>query len=258
MLTKRIIPCLDCDLSIPEGRVVKGKKFNNLIYAGRPEILAEKYYKEGADEIVFLDITASYEKRRTMVDVIEKTAENVFVPLTVGGGIKSIDDINKILNAGADKVAINTYAVKNPEFIKNAAKIFGSQCIVIAIDAKKTDKTKSNYEVFIYGGRQETGIDAVEWAERCEELGAGEILLTSMDRDGTKEGFELNLTKKISEILDIPVIASGGVGNPMHIYDVFKKTKASAALAASIFHFNEYPIPVVKKFLKEHNISVRI
>ncbi len=258
MLTKRIIPCLDCDLSVPEGRVVKGRKFKDIIYAGRPEILAEKYYKEGADEIVFLDITASYEKRRTMIDVIEKTAKNVFVPLTVGGGIKSIDDINKILNAGADKVAINTYAVKNPEFIKNAAKIFGSQCIVVAIDAKKTNKTKSNYEVFIYGGRQETGIDVVEWAKKCEELNAGEILLTSIDRDGTKEGFELNLTKKISEILDIPVIASGGVGNPEHIYDVFKKTKASAALAASIFHFNEYPIPVVKKYLKEKGINVRL
>ncbi len=258
MLTKRIIPCLDCDLSIPEGRVVKGKKFKNIIYAGIPEILAEKYYKEGADEIVFLDITASYEKRRTMIDVIEKTAENVFVPLTVGGGIKSIEDINKILNVGADKVAINTSAIKNPEFIKESSKIFGSQCIVIAIDAKKTGRTKSGYEIYIYGGRQETGIDAVEWAERCEQSGAGEILLTSMDKDGTKEGFELNLTGKISEILDIPVIASGGVGNPEHIYKVFKKTNASAALAASIFHFDEYPIPVVKKFLKEHKINVRI
>ncbi len=258
MLTKRIIPCLDCDLSIPEGRVVKGKKFKNIIYAGIPEILAEKYYKDGADEIVFLDITASYEKRRTMTDVIERTAESVFVPLTVGGGIRTTEDINKILNVGADKVAVNTFAIKNPEFIKQASKIFGSQCIVIAIDAKKTGKTKSSYEVFIYGGRQETGIDAVEWAERCEQLGAGEILLTSMDKDGTKEGFELNLTEKISEILSIPVIASGGVGNPEHIYEVFKKTKASAALAASIFHFDEYPIQVVKKFLKEKGINVRV
>ncbi len=258
MLTKRIIPCLDCDLSIPEGRVVKGKKFKDIIYAGIPEILADKYYKDGADEIVFLDITASYEKRRTMVEVIEKTAESVFVPLTVGGGIKTIEDINKILNVGADKIAINTHAIKNPEFIKQSSKIFGSQCIVIAVDAKKTGKTKSGYEIYIYGGRRETGIDAVEWAERCEQMGAGEILLTSMDRDGTKEGFELNLTGKISEILSIPVIASGGVGNPEHIYEVFKKTKVSAALAASIFHFDEYPIPIVKKFLKEKGINVRI
>lgn len=258
MLTKRIIPCLDCDLSIPEGRVVKGKKFKDIIYAGKPEILAEKYYKDGADEIVFLDITASYEKRRTMTEVIEKTAERVFVPLTVGGGIKSVEDINKNLNVGADKVAVNTHAVKNPEFINLSSKIFGSQCIVIAIDAKKTNKTKSNYEVFIYGGRLETGIDAVEWAEQCEHLGAGEILLTSMDKDGTKEGFEINLTEKISEILNIPVIASGGVGNPNHIYEVFKKTKASAALAASIFHFDEYPIPTVKKFLREKGINVRV
>lgn len=258
MLAKRIIPCLDCDLSIPEGRVVKGKKFKNIIYAGKPEILAEKYYNEGADEIVFLDITASYEKRRTMIDVIERTAKKVFVPLTVGGGIKNNEDINKILNVGADKVAINTNAVKNPSFIKEASKIFGSQCIVVAIDAKKTNKTKSGYEVFIYGGRQETGIDAIEWAKKCEELGAGEILLTSMDRDGTKEGFEINLTKKVSEILSIPVIASGGVGNPEHIYEVFEKTKASAALAASIFHFDEFPIPLVKKFLKEKGIEIRM
>lgn len=258
MLTKRIIPCLDCDLSILTGRVVKGKKFKDIIYAGRPEILAEKYYKGMADEIVFLDITASYEKRRTMTEVIEKTSERVFVPLTVGGGIKTIEDVNRNLNVGADKVAVNTHAIKNPEFIKESSKIFGSQCIVIAIDAKKTNKTKSGYEVFIYGGRQETGIDAVEWAEQCEQLGAGEILLTSMDKDGTKEGFEINLTEKISEILNIPVIASGGVGNPNHIYEVFKKTKASAALAASIFHFDEYPIPIVKKFLRERGISVRM
>lgn len=258
MLTKRIIPCLDCDLSIPEGRVVKGIKFKEIKYAGRPEILAEKYYKEGADEIVFLDITASYEKRRTMINVIEKTSEKVFIPLTVGGGIKSVEDINKILNAGADKVAINTSAVKNPKIIAESSKIFGSQCIVVAIDAKKTEKTASGYEVFIYGGREGTGIDAVEWAKKAESLGAGEILLTSMDKDGTKEGYDINLTKEISEKLTIPVIASGGVGSPEHIYEVFKKTKSEAALAASIFHFDEYPIPEVKKFLKEKGINVRI
>jgi len=258
MLTKRIIPCLDCDLSIPEGRVVKGVKFKEIKYAGRPETLAEKYYIDGADEIVFLDITASYEKRRTMISVIKETTEKVFIPLTVGGGIKKTEDIKEILNAGADKVAINTNAVKNPAIITESARIFGSQCIVTAIDAKKTGKTKSGYEVFIYGGREGTGIDAVEWAEKVQDLGSGEILLTSMDRDGTKKGYDINLTKEISEKLTIPVIASGGVGNPQHIYEVFKETQATAALAASIFHFNEYSIQKVKEFLKEKGINIRI
>ncbi len=255
MLTKRIIPCLDCDLSVPEGRVVKGIKFRKIRYAGKPEELAGRYYKEGADEIVFLDITASYERRETMLNVIEKTAEKVFVPLTVGGGIRNTGDMRKILNSGADKIAINTAAIKNPKLISDGAKRFGSQCIVVAIDAKKKD---NSWKCYIYGGREPTGIDTVEWAKRAERLGAGEILLTSMDRDGTKLGFDLELTKKISESVNIPVIASGGVGRLEHFYEAFTKGKADAALAASIFHFGEYSIPDVKKFLKGKGIPVRL
>ncbi len=258
MLTKRIIPCLDCDLSVPEGRVVKGIRFKQIKYAGIPWELAEKYSKEGADELVFLDITASHERRTTMIDVIEKTAEKVFIPLTVGGGIKTIGDIRKILNVGADKITVNTAAIKNPKLVSEGAKKFGSQCIVVAIDSKRTGKTKSGHGCYIYGGREPTGLDTLEWAKKVENLGAGEIMLTSMDRDGTKEGFDLELTKLVSESVSIPVIASGGVGNPQHILEAFTKGKADAALAASIFHYGEYPIKTVKKYLKNNNISVRL
>lgn len=258
MLTKRIIPCLDCDLSVPEGRVVKGVKFKKLRYAGKPWELAKRYYEEGADELVFLDITASYERRETMLHVIEKTAKNVFIPLTVGGGIRSCEDMRKLLNVGADKVTINTSAIKNLELIKEGSETFGSQCIVVAIDAKRTNRTKSGWECFIYGGRKATGLDAIEWAKKVEELGAGEILLTSMDRDGTKLGFDLELTKAVCDNVNIPVIASGGVGKPEHFYEVFSKTKADAALAASIFHFNEYSIMDIKKYLLKKGINVRV
>lgn len=258
MLTKRIIPCLDCDLSVPEGRVVKGIKFKQIRYAGVPWELARKYSQEGADELVFLDITASHERRETMVSVIEKTAEQVFIPLTVGGGIKSTGDMQKILRVGADKISVNTAAIKKPSIVKEGAKKFGSQCIVVAIDSKKTGKTKSGHECYIYGGRKETGMDTLDWARKVEKLGAGEILLTSMDRDGTKMGFDLELTKLVSENVGIPVIASGGVGNPRHILKAFTKGKADAALAASIFHFNEYSILEVKKYLRKNGVEVRI
>jgi len=258
MLAKRIIPCLDCDLSVPEGRVVKGVRFKEIRYAGVPWELAKRYGEEGADEIVFLDITASHDRRETMVHVIEKTAENVFIPLTVGGGIKTTDDIQRILRAGADKTSINTSAIKNPKLISEGSRRFGDQCIVVAIDSKRTGKTKSGSECYIYGGREPTGLDTLEWARRAQELGAGEILLTSMDRDGTKEGFDLELTKLISESVSIPVIASGGVGNPQHILEAFTKGKADAALAASIFHYNEYPIREVKKFLKDEGVEIRL
>lgn len=258
MLTKRIIPCLDCDLSVPQGRVVKGIKFKQIRYAGEPTELAERYSKEGADELVFLDITASHEARETMVDVIERTSEKVFIPLTVGGGINSNDAIQKALKAGADKVSINTAAIKKPKFVRQAAEKFGTQCIVVAMDSKRTGKTKSGHECSIYGGRKMTGVDTLEWAKKVEELGAGEILLTSMDRDGTKIGFDLELTRLISETVNIPVIASGGVGTPKHILEAFTKGKADAALAASIFHYGEYPIPVVKKYLAEKGIPVRL
>ncbi len=263
MLTKRIIPCLD----IKDGKVVKGINFQNLRYAGEPDILAEIYDKQGADEIVFLDITASIEKRKLLFDILEKTAEKVFIPLTVGGGISSIEDIEKVLRAGADKVSINTAAVKNPELVKNASKIFGSQCIVVAIDAKRNFNKKLGkhiindkywFEVYIYGGRKPTGIDAVEWAKTVEYLGAGEILLTSIDTDGTKRGFDIELTRIISENVSIPVIASGGAGELEHFYEVFTKTRASAALAASIFHYKNYTVKDVKEYLKRKGIPVRI
>jgi len=257
MLTKRIIPCLDCDLSVPEGRVVKGVKFKQIRYAGVPWELAEKYYKDGADELVFLDITASHERRETMIHVIEKTAEQVFIPLTVGGGIKTTDDMKKILRAGADKVSVNTSAVKNPQLVNEGAEKFGSQCIVVAVDSKRTGRTESGHECFIYGGRQPTGIDTLKWVREAESRGAGEILLTSMDRDGTKEGFDLELTRRVSESVSIPVIASGGVGNPEHILEAFTKGKADAALAASIFHYGEHPIPQVKAYLKQKGVPVR-
>lgn len=273
MLAKRIIPCLDCDLQVPHGRVVKGIEFKEIRYAGDPVELATQYYRDGADEIVFLDITASHERRETMADVIQATTENVFVPICVGGGIRKPQDYVNMLKAGADKCSTNTAAIKNPDLIDEASKIVGSQACVIGIDAKrryvhspskKQEKiileTKEGFCWFdcsIYGGRQFTGIDAISWAMECEDRGAGEILLTSMDRDGTKDGYDLELTRAISESVDIPVIASGGVGNPHHIYEAFQWGKADAALAASIFHFNEFPVPQVKDYLKQKGVNVR-
>ena len=253
MLAKRIIPCMD----IREGRVVKGVHFVNIKDAGDPVELAKEYNKQGADELVFLDINASHEKRKTTIDLVKKVAKEVFIPFTVGGGISTIDDIRATLNAGADKVSINTAAFENPKLIKEAAQKFGSQCIVLAIDAKKNEKMPSSYEVVIYGGRKGTGKDAVEWAKQGEKLGAGEILLTSMERDGTKLGFDLPITKKISESVNIPVIASGGVGELKHFVEAFKEGKADAALAASIFHYKEYTVKDIKNFLKEKGIVVR-
>lgn len=273
MLTKRIIPCLDVTLDETGGTVVKGVEFVDFKKAGSPIELAKKYNEQGADELVFLDITASHEGRSTMINVIEKTADEVFIPLTVGGGINSVEDIRQILRAGADKVSINTAAVKNPQIIKESSDIFGSQCIVAAIDCKRNFDVKQNldkvileledgtpvwYEVVIYGGRTPTSIDAVQWAKKMEDLGAGEILLTSMDKDGTYDGFDIPITCKLSEELDIPIIASGGVGNPEHIFEGFTKGKADAALAASIFHFNEYTVNDVKQYLKSKGVPVRL
>jgi cyclase len=257
MFAKRIIPCLDCDLAVPQGRVVKGVRFKQIRYAGEPAAMAAKYSREGADELVFLDITASHERRETMAHVIEKTSKEVFIPLTIGGGIKTNEDIQKMLKAGADKVSINTSAIKNPAFVSEASRKFGSQCIVVAIDSKNTGNTPSGHEASIFGGRQMTGIDTLEWARKAQELGAGEILLTSMDRDGVKTGYDLELTRIVSEAVKIPVIASGGVGEPKHILEAFTKGKADAALAASIFHFDEYPIPTVKQYLRTMGVCVR-
>ncbi len=250
MLAKRIIPCLD----VKDGRVVKGTKFLGLRDSGDPVEIAELYDRQGADELVFLDITASHEKRNIILDVVSHTAEEVFMPLTVGGGIRTIDDIRTLLNAGTDKVSINTTAVKDPDFINEASRRFGSQCIVVAIDAKRKG---DGWEVYINGGRTPTGKDAVKWAQEVESRGAGEILLTSMDCDGTKDGYDLELTRTISENLEIPVIASGGAGNLDHFYDVFTSGMADAALAASIFHFKEYEIITVKNFLADKGIIVR-
>jgi cyclase len=274
MLCHRIIPCLDCDLAFPEGRVVKGIEFKQIKYAGIPWQLAEKYYEDGADEIVFLDITASHEKRETMARVIEKTSEKVFVPLTVGGGIHDIKDARKVFNAGADKISINTAAVENPVIVNTLAMYFGSQACVVAIDAKRryvTDPEEAQnktivktpegpcwFECSIYGGRKFTGLDAVRWSLEAEERGAGEILLTSMDKDGTKEGYDIPLTKAINERVSIPVIASGGCGTPQHIYELFEKTQSSAALAASIFHYGTYTIRRVKESLEKSRLSVRL
>ncbi|MGB9629179.1 MAG: imidazole glycerol phosphate synthase subunit HisF [Thermodesulfobacteriota bacterium] len=251
MLAKRIIPCLD----VKEGRVVKGTQFVNLRDAGDPVENAVVYDEQGADEIAFLDITASYEKREILMDVVRRTAEEIFIPLTVGGGIKSLEDIRKLLKAGADKVSINTAAVKDPTFVQRASKRFGSQCIVIAIDAKRKGE---GWEVYTHGGRVPTGIDAIQWAKRMEELGAGEILLTSMDRDGTKDGYDIELTRTISESVGIPVIASGGVGTLEHLYEGLVIGRADAVLAASIFHYREYTIAQVKSYLKEKGVIVRI
>lgn len=251
MLAKRIIPCLD----VKDGRVVKGVNFVGLRDAGDPVEAAKFYNTQGADELVFLDITASCEKRKTIADVVERTAKCVFMPLTVGGGISSVEDFRTILGAGADKVAVNSAAVKDRELISRAADKFGSQCVVVAIDAKKTD---GGYHVFIHGGRTDTGLDAPEWAKTVQKLGAGEILLTSMDADGTKNGFDIPLTKLISESVSIPVIASGGAGRCKDFADVFKETGADAALAASLFHFRELSVGEVKQYLKDEGIWVRL
>jgi len=246
-------------LDVKDGRVVKGVNFLNLKDAGDPVQVAQAYDREEADEIVFLDITASFEKRQTMLDVVKKTAETVFMPLTVGGGIRNLDDIRELLNAGTDKVSINTAAVEKPELVKDAAEKFGSQCVVVAIDAKRRDSKKGGgWEVYINGGRTPTGIDAVEWGRQVEELGAGEILLTSMDMDGTKNGYDIELTRVFSENLSIPIIASGGAGKLEHLYEVLVEGKADAALAASIFHFREYSIKETKEYLKKKNVEVRL
>ncbi len=251
MLTKRIIPCLD----VKDGRVVKGTKFLNLKDAGDPVEVAIAYNAQGADELCFLDITASHEKRKIMLDVVAKTAEQIFIPLTVGGGVRDLSDIRNLLNAGADKVAMNTSAVKDPDFVKKAAERFGSQCIVVAIDAKRS---LDGWEVFIHGGRTPTGLNAIHWAHKMEKFGAGEILLTSMDQDGTREGYDIELLKRVSETVHIPVIASGGVGNLEHIVEGLTEGKADAALAASIFHYGEHTVQNVKKYLKEHGVCVRL
>lgn len=253
MLTKRIIPCLD----VKDGRVVKGVSFLNLRDAGDPVEAAVVYDREGADELCFLDITASHENRKTIIDVVERTAARVFMPVTVGGGVRVLDDVRSLLNAGADKVSINTAAVERPEFVKEAAQRFGTQCIVVAVDAKR-GPAADRWEVFTHGGRRSTGLDAVEWAKRMEDYGAGEILLTSMDQDGRQSGYDLVLTAAVSERVSIPVIASGGVGTLDHLYDGFVKGKADAVLAASIFHFRTYTIPQAKAYLRERGIPVRL
>jgi cyclase len=251
MLTKRIIPCLD----VREGRVVKGTNFLELRDAGDPVENAKAYEEQMADELCFLDITASHEKRKTIIDVVERVAHEVFMPLTVGGGINSIDDIRQALRAGADKVTINTAAVERPEFVKESSEIFGSQCICVAIDAKRHGE---GFEVYTYGGRKPTGVNAIEWARRVEKLGAGEILLTSMDRDGTKIGFDIELTRGIAESVQIPVIASGGVGTLEHLYEGLVEGKADAVLAASIFHYREFTVIDAKKYLRERGVNVRL
>ncbi len=254
MLAKRIIPCLD----VKEGRVVKGINFKNLKDAGDPVEVARLYSQEDADELVFLDITASIEKRSILYEVVKKTAEAIFIPFTVGGGIDNLEDIRILLKMGADKVSINTAAVKNPSLIEEASKEFGSQCIVVAIDAKYIEGSTNKWEVYIYGGTQSTGLDAVEWSKRVEDLGAGEILLTSIDKDGTKDGYDLPLTSAITQAVNIPVIASGGAGKLEHFFEVFSQAGADAALAASIFHYGEYSIREVKEYLKDKDIPVRI
>jgi len=279
MLAKRIIPCLD----VKNGRVVKGVSFVNLRDAGDPVENAKFYDEQGADELIFLDITASHEKRKIIIDVVEKTADDVFMPLTVGGGIKSLDDIRDLLRAGCDKVSINTAAVKDPHFVSRAAERFGSQCIVIAIDAKRVDRTSSDaagencfdepsfrdvrlrlpadaltWAISTHGGRKMIGIDAVQWAKEMEDLGAGEIMLTSMDKDGTRDGYDIQLTKAISEAVSIPVIASGGAGTLEHLHEGFVHGKADAVLAASIFHFREYTIREAKEYLRSKGVPVRL
>jgi len=256
MLAKRIIPCLDVDA----GRVVKGVKFVDIRDAGDPVEVARRYNEEGADEITFLDITASSDERETMVHVVEDVAGEVFIPLTVGGGIRTLEDVRRMLNAGADKVGINTAAVFNPEFVRQASERFGSQCIVVAVDAKRVSGPAEplRWEVFTHGGRRPTGIDALEWSRRMAEYGAGEILLTSMDRDGTRVGFDLDLTRAVAEAVPIPVIASGGVGNLQHLVEGVQQGFADAVLAASIFHFAEYSIGEAKRYMAERGVEVRL
>lgn len=254
-LAKRIIPCLDVD----KGRVVKGVNFVDIRDAGDPVEVARKYNEQGADEITFLDITASHESRDTTYETVERMAAEVFIPLTVGGGVRTVDDIRKLLNAGADKVSINTAAVFNPEFVREAAERFGSQCIVVAIDAKRVsaEGEEPRWEIFTHGGRKPTGLDAVEWARKMVAMGAGELLLTSMDRDGTKVGFDIGLTRAISDAVVVPVIASGGVGELQHLADGVTEGGADAVLAASIFHFGQHTIPEAKAFMKAQGIEVR-
>jgi cyclase len=250
-LAKRIIPCLD----VTAGRVVKGVNFVELKDAGDPVEIAKRYNDAGADELTFLDITASSDERDIILHIIEAVAEQVFIPMTVGGGVRKVEDVRRLLNAGADKVGINTAAVANPELVAEASGYFGSQCIVVAIDSKRVG---DHWEVFTHGGRKPTGLDAVEWAMKMESLGAGELLLTSMDRDGTKSGFDLDLTRTISDAVDIPIIASGGVGNLQHLVDGVKEGHADAVLAASIFHFGEYTVDEAKRYMKQHGIEVRL
>lgn len=254
MLAKRIIPCLD----VKDGRVVKGVNFVGLRDAGDPVEVAQRYDEEGADELTFLDITASHERRGIILDVVARTAETVFMPLTVGGGVRELSDVRALLNAGADKVSINTAAVHNPDFVRAAAEKFGSQCVVVAIDAKRGSKTSSGWEVYTHGGRTPVGLDAVEWARRMAAYGAGEILLTSMDRDGTKEGYDLALTRAVADAVGVPVIASGGVGTLDHIYEGLTLGGATAALAASIFHYREYTVIECKRYLAARAVTVRL
>lgn len=250
-LSKRIIPCLD----VTNGRVVKGVNFVDLQDAGDPVEIAKNYNEQGADELTFLDITASSDDRDLILDIIESVAKQIFIPLTVGGGVRSVNDIRRLLNAGADKVSINTSAILNPELVREASNRFGSQCIVVAIDAKKVD---DQWEIFTHGGRNKTGIDAIEWAKKMVDYGAGELLITSMDRDGTKSGFDLELTQLISDSVEVPIIASGGVGNLSHLVDGVKFGKADAVLAASIFHFGEFSIRDAKDYMKKNDVEVRL
>lgn len=254
-LVKRIIPCLDVD----KGRVVKGVQFVDIRDAGDPVEVARRYNEQGADEITFLDITASHEDRDTTLHTVERMAGEVFIPLTVGGGVRELQDIRNLLNAGADKVAINSAAIHNPEFVREAALRFGSQCIVVAIDAKQVEQGDNpRWEIFTHGGRKPTGINAIEWAQKMANFGAGEILLTSMDRDGTKNGFDLDLTSRISDAVNVPVIASGGVGNLQHLVDGIVEGKADAVLAASIFHFGEHSVPEAKEYMAQRGVNVRL
>ena len=250
-VAKRIIPCLD----VNDGRVVKGINFVELKDAGDPVEIARSYNEQGADELTFLDITASSDNRGLLFDIIEKVANQIFIPLTVGGGVRDCDDIRNLLNVGADKVGINTSAILNPNFVSESSSRFGSQAIVVAIDAKKID---DHYEVFTHGGRNATGINAIEWAKKMADFGAGELLITSMDRDGTKKGFDNNLMKSISDVVDIPIIASGGAGSLRHLVDGIKEGEADAVLAASIFHYGEYSIKEAKKYMYEHGIEMRL
>ncbi len=255
-LAKRIIPCLD----VTEGRVVKGVQFVNLVDAGDPVEVAAAYDAQGADEVTFLDITATSDRREILLDVVKRTAETVFMPLTVGGGVRNLENIRELLKAGADKVSINTAAVSRPEFVREASLRFGSQCIVVAIDAKRVEGSgkKLSWEVYTHGGREPAGIDAVQWARRMEEYGAGEIMLTSMDRDGTKDGYDIELTRTISDKLTIPVIASGGAGTLEHLYEGLTSGGASAVLAASIFHFKEFTVAQAKEYLQSRGVTVRL